>query len=281
MAMPPSSVASSGGEAAAELADRGAGGTEDDGLGHGPGVLTSGSGRNGNASRVCRRPHAHVSDHLFPADSGADTLVVGVFDGEAVAHDVEDGALQRLLDARRGPHRLPPPRGRARRRAAAGCSSASARATRSTPSARASRPRSPSGARRSSGAGGSAGSCPTTSTTPWPARSSRARCSPPTASTRYKRARDDDRAVEELIVSAHHDVAGRGRGGGRGRRGGQPRARPAEHARQRPDAARPSPTRPARSTGVAVEVHGRDCLTDRGHGRLRRRRAGQRHTSPP
>src|SRR4051794_30877812 len=34
-----------------------------------------------------------------PADTGADTLVVGVFDGKGIAHDVEDGALQRLLDS--------------------------------------------------------------------------------------------------------------------------------------------------------------------------------------
>src|SRR4051812_8611682 len=34
-----------------------------------------------------------------PADTGADTLVVGVFDGEGVAHDVEDGALGRLLES--------------------------------------------------------------------------------------------------------------------------------------------------------------------------------------
>src|SRR5919201_582878 len=34
-----------------------------------------------------------------PADSGADTLVVGVFDGETVAHDVDGGALQRLIDS--------------------------------------------------------------------------------------------------------------------------------------------------------------------------------------
>ena len=33
-----------------------------------------------------------------PAESGADTLVVGVFEDEGVAHDVEDGALGRLLD---------------------------------------------------------------------------------------------------------------------------------------------------------------------------------------
>src|SRR5215210_998646 len=34
-----------------------------------------------------------------PAQSGADTLAVGVFDGETVAHDVKGGALQRLIDA--------------------------------------------------------------------------------------------------------------------------------------------------------------------------------------
>src|SRR5687767_2405741 len=33
-----------------------------------------------------------------PADSGADTLVVGVFEGEGIAHDVDGGALTRLLD---------------------------------------------------------------------------------------------------------------------------------------------------------------------------------------
>jgi leucyl aminopeptidase len=34
-----------------------------------------------------------------PADSGADTLATGVFDGEQVAHDVKGDALQRLIDA--------------------------------------------------------------------------------------------------------------------------------------------------------------------------------------
>src|SRR4051795_1067036 len=34
-----------------------------------------------------------------PADSGADTLAIGVFDGETVAHDVKGDALQRLVDA--------------------------------------------------------------------------------------------------------------------------------------------------------------------------------------
>jgi leucyl aminopeptidase len=34
-----------------------------------------------------------------PSDSGADTLAIGVFDGETVAHDVKGDALQRLVDA--------------------------------------------------------------------------------------------------------------------------------------------------------------------------------------
>src|SRR3954451_13703316 len=34
-----------------------------------------------------------------PSDTGADTLAVGVFDGESVAHDVEGSALQRLVDS--------------------------------------------------------------------------------------------------------------------------------------------------------------------------------------
>jgi leucyl aminopeptidase len=33
-----------------------------------------------------------------PLESGADTIAVGVFDGEDIAHDVADGTLQRLLD---------------------------------------------------------------------------------------------------------------------------------------------------------------------------------------
>ncbi|HEU4701806.1 MAG TPA: M17 family peptidase N-terminal domain-containing protein, partial [Conexibacter sp.] len=33
-----------------------------------------------------------------PLETGADTIVVGVFDGEDVAHDAGDGTLQRLLD---------------------------------------------------------------------------------------------------------------------------------------------------------------------------------------
>jgi leucyl aminopeptidase len=34
-----------------------------------------------------------------PADTGADTIAIGVFEGEGIAHDVDDGALQALVDA--------------------------------------------------------------------------------------------------------------------------------------------------------------------------------------
>ena len=34
-----------------------------------------------------------------PLATGADTVVIGILDGEGIAHDVEGGALQALLDA--------------------------------------------------------------------------------------------------------------------------------------------------------------------------------------
>src|SRR5689334_22522465 len=34
-----------------------------------------------------------------PADTGADTIAIGLFEGEGVAHDVDGGALQALVDA--------------------------------------------------------------------------------------------------------------------------------------------------------------------------------------
>jgi leucyl aminopeptidase len=35
-----------------------------------------------------------------PADTGADTIAIGLFEGEEIAHDVEGGALQALVDSR-------------------------------------------------------------------------------------------------------------------------------------------------------------------------------------
>jgi leucyl aminopeptidase len=34
-----------------------------------------------------------------PHDTGADTIAIGIFDGEAIAHDTDDGALQALVDS--------------------------------------------------------------------------------------------------------------------------------------------------------------------------------------
>src|SRR3954467_5369020 len=34
-----------------------------------------------------------------PPDTGADTLAIGVFDGETVAHDVKGSARQRVIDS--------------------------------------------------------------------------------------------------------------------------------------------------------------------------------------
>jgi leucyl aminopeptidase len=34
-----------------------------------------------------------------PPDTGADTVVIGVFDGKGVPHDVEDGALGALVES--------------------------------------------------------------------------------------------------------------------------------------------------------------------------------------
>ena len=34
-----------------------------------------------------------------PADTGADTIAIGLFEGEPIAHDVDGGALQALVDS--------------------------------------------------------------------------------------------------------------------------------------------------------------------------------------
>ena len=103
IAVPPSSVASSACKAAAELADRRACGGQDHGLGHRLGL--SGFGRTsmviGGCSRGnARSPRVNVEATTdSPLETGADTIVVGVFDGEGVAHDVDGGALGALLES--------------------------------------------------------------------------------------------------------------------------------------------------------------------------------------
>ena len=68
-----------------------------------------------------------------------------------------------------------------------------------------------------------------------PPRSSRARCSPPTASTATASARPTrTRDGSSCSSPIHADVGGRGAARGDRGRGGERRARPAEHAGQRP-----------------------------------------------
>ncbi len=237
------------GQATAHLADRGAGGAEDDGLGH---VWFSGTMlevQAGAANGSARRPHGAVADErrtgtpLRPAATirgrtartprrvvanhsigsrlmhvtattdappltGADTIAIGVFDDEGVAHDVDGGALDALLRRRRGAAQVQARRRHPRGRLAVDRRRAWVRGRSSTPSARGSwRPRS-SPARWRSAPERSAGSFPITSATTSPGRSSRARCSPGTASTRSRarRTRTSPRGLDGLIVSAHHDV---------------------------------------------------------------------------
>jgi leucyl aminopeptidase len=199
-----------------------------------------------------------------PTDTGADTLVVGVFDGETVAHDVEGGALQRLIDsgeARTAFRHLAVGHAAHRRWLLVGLGPRSAfDAERARIAAAVALGRAQEiGTRRL---------C-------WelPHHVDDAVAGAFVEGTvlgayrfnRYKQPAGDDRSVEELIVSAHHDVSGPVAAG----------AVLAEAA----NAARDLQNTPANDMtpaaladaargldGVAVEVHGRDFLRERGMG---------------
>ena len=66
-------------------------------------------------SGASSRPTRHTRPRQTPT-----RVVVGVFEGEDVAHDAAGGELQALLDERRGAPRLPQAGGHPRRRASAG-----------------------------------------------------------------------------------------------------------------------------------------------------------------
>jgi leucyl aminopeptidase len=199
-----------------------------------------------------------------PPDSGADTLAVGVFDGETVAHDVEDGALQRLIDsgeARTAFRHVAVGHAAGRRWLLVGLGPRSAfDAERARIAAAVAFGRAQEiGARRL---------C-------WelPHHVDDAVAGAFVEGTvlgayrfnRYKQPAGDDRSVDELIVSAHHDVSG-----------------PVEAAAvlaEAANAARDLQNTPANDMtpaalaeaarsleGVAVEVHGRDFLAERGMG---------------
>ena len=89
MAVAPSSVHRRS-KAAAELADGRAGGSEDHGLGH--------DGLSASERSPGRPMHASATTDA-PAVHEADTIAIGVFDDEGIAHDLEGGALKALLES--------------------------------------------------------------------------------------------------------------------------------------------------------------------------------------
>src|SRR5437870_7275848 len=60
-------------------------------------VLTRPTGRRQRAMGNLPPMHTAATTDA-PLATDADTIAVGVFDGEDVAHDVADGTLQKLLD---------------------------------------------------------------------------------------------------------------------------------------------------------------------------------------
>jgi leucyl aminopeptidase len=199
-----------------------------------------------------------------PSDSGADTLAIGVFDGETVAHDVKGDALQRVIDAgeaRTAFRHVAVAHAADRRWLIVGLGPRSqftperARVVAATALGRAQEV-------------GTRALC-------WelPHHVDEAVAGAFVEGTvlaayrfdRYRKPPSDLRAVEELIVSAHHDVSGPVDAG----------AVLAEAA----NAARDLQNTPANDLtpaaladaargldGVAVEVHGRDFLLERGMG---------------
>ena len=199
-----------------------------------------------------------------PADSGADTLVVGVFDGETVAHDVEEGSLQRLVDegeARTAFRHLAVAHAAGRRWLLVGLGPRSAfDPERARISAAVTLGRAKElGCRRL------CWELPHHVDDAVAGALVEGTLLAAYRFTRYKRPAADDRAVEELIVSAHHDVSA-----------------PVEAAAVIAHAAtlaRDLQNTPANDLtpaaladaaraleGVAVEVHGRDFLIDQGMG---------------
>jgi leucyl aminopeptidase len=198
-----------------------------------------------------------------PADSGADTVVVGVFDGEAVAHDVEGSALQRLVDsgeARTAFRHLAVAHAAGRRWLLVGLGARGAfDAERARIAAAVALGRAQElGCRRLCWElphhvddGVAAAFVEGTVLAAY-------------RFTRYKQPADD-RAVEELIVSAHHDVAGPVEAAA-------VVARAAALARDLQNTPANDMTPAALADvardldGVAVEVHGRDFLLEQGMG---------------
>ena len=167
-----------------------------------------------------------------PRDTAADTVVVGVFDGEDIAHDVEGGAPGACSTPAR-PSAAFRHLAVAHADGRAGCSSGSASATRSTPSARRVAAAAAHGrARRARDAGAVLGAAAPRRRRRRRRRSSRARCWPRTAST----ASSDGRGRRAAHRRADHLRPPRRR---------RPPSRAPRSSRRRPNAARDLQNTPA------------------------------------
>ena len=227
-----------------------------------------------------------------PADTGADTIAVGVFDdeGDRPRRRGRRAAARCSTPARRA-RRFRHLALHARRRAALDRSSGLGERERLRRRARAGRGRAPSRGRaaRARRAHAVLGGPPPRRRRRRRRRSSRARCSSATGSTATRPSATTTTTPADLEradrLSAHHDVARR-------RRRAAPRVAEAQNAArdlqnrpgQRPDAdARwPSARRDRRDGRRASTLHvaGREEIASRGMGALRRRRAGRRTRSP-
>ena len=262
-----------GGQAAAQLADGRAGGAEDHGLGHAPRLVRS--------RAPMRRPPPPPTPPPTPAPTRSPSASSRT---RAIAHDLDGGALRRAARRRRGAARLQQARGHARRRAGAGSSPGSARATSfdaeraRVAAAAVARPRAASSARASlcwelphHVADAHAGAL-VEGTLLAAYRSTRYKTRAPTRTT--------PRELDELIVSAHHDVADAVERGARRR----PRRANAARDLQNPPANDLTPTRAGRARARArrarrstVEVDGPRARSRRpGMGAFAGRRPGHR-----
>ena len=271
MAMPPSSVAGERGEAAAQLADRRAGGAEDDGRRHGRD--DSLSGFRMEITATTRRPARHGRRHDRRRR----------LRGRGHRPRPDDGALQRAGGLRRGHGRgcasspcthaerpaLDPGRARRPRRLRSRARADRGRG-RARPRARARR------ARRC------AGSCPTTSTTRTRARWSRARCWRRTRTARASPSRPTTTGALEALDRLRPPRRERGRPT-------RPRVAPrrptrardlAERAGERDDAGAPLGAGARAGRRRRRERRGAGPRGDRGRGHGRVRGGGARHRTP-
>ena len=252
-----------GGESAAELADGRAGGAEDHGLGHGA----------DDSLRRCEI-RATTDD---PPDTGADTIVVGVFDGKGdPARRRRTARCGALVDVRRGALGVPQAHPRARRGPALDPDRAR-RARRLRRRARADRGGRPRSAARASSA--RATLCWELPHKVGDAVAGRARRGHAAGRLPLHGVQDRSRArtarPTELVVSAHHDVSAAVEAG---RAGAEAANRARDLGNAPANVLTPAALAAARARAAGRAGRGDGPRRDRGgrDGRVRRGRAGRR-----